>query len=284
MRPTLKLLEDDLIKQIIDEALHILCSLGVELHNDRILAMLSDHGAQVDMTTRHVIFKEDIIEKALESVPESFQLYDVNGNVTHDMSGYNVYFTPGNTALHVLDHATQKIRKPVTDDYVQYAKVVNQLPHIASQSTAMIPVDVESKISDSYRLFLSLLYSEKPVVTGTFTAESFRIMKDFQLAVRGSEKELKDKPLTIFSCCPTSPLKWSDVTSQNVFDCAHYSIPVEFVSMPLAGFMSPVTITGTLVQHTAETLSGIVISQLTNPGAPVLYGGSPAIFDVRYET
>jgi trimethylamine--corrinoid protein Co-methyltransferase len=27
-----------------------------------------------------------------------------------------------------------------------------------------------------------------------------------------------------------------------------------------------------------------VISQLTHPGAPVLYGGSPAVFDVRYET
>jgi trimethylamine--corrinoid protein Co-methyltransferase len=59
---------------------------------------------------------------------------------------------------------------------------------------------------------------------------------------------------------------------------------VEFVSMPLSGFMAPVTLVGTLVQHTAETLSGVVISQLTKPGAPVLYGGSPAIFDVRYET
>jgi trimethylamine--corrinoid protein Co-methyltransferase len=48
--------------------------------------------------------------------------------------------------------------------------------------------------------------------------------------------------------------------------------------------MAPVTLVGTLVQHTAETISGIVISQLTNPGTPVLYGGSPAIFDVRYET
>lgn len=54
--------------------------------------------------------------------------------------------------------------------------------------------------------------------------------------------------------------------------------------MPLSGFMAPVTLVGTLIQHTAETLSGIVISQLTNPGTPVLYGGSPAIFDVRYET
>jgi trimethylamine--corrinoid protein Co-methyltransferase len=54
--------------------------------------------------------------------------------------------------------------------------------------------------------------------------------------------------------------------------------------MPLSGFMSPVTLVGTLVQHTAETLSGLVISQLANPGTPVLYGGSPAVFDIRYET
>jgi trimethylamine--corrinoid protein Co-methyltransferase len=109
-------------------------------------------------------------------------------------------------------------------------------------------------------------------------------MKDLQLAVRGTEEALKAKPLTVFSCCPTAPLKWSDVTSQNVVDCARYFIPVEYISMPLAGFVAPVTLVGSLVQHTAETLSGVVISQLANPGTPVLYGGSPAIFDVRYET
>jgi trimethylamine--corrinoid protein Co-methyltransferase len=109
-------------------------------------------------------------------------------------------------------------------------------------------------------------------------------MKELQVAVRGGETELAEKPLTIFSCCPTSPLKWSEVTSQNVVDCSRSRIPVEFISMPLAGFMAPVTLVGTLVQHTAETLSGIVISQLSQPGAPVLYGGSPAMFDVRYET
>jgi trimethylamine--corrinoid protein Co-methyltransferase len=54
--------------------------------------------------------------------------------------------------------------------------------------------------------------------------------------------------------------------------------------MPLSGFMAPVTLVGSLIQHTAETLSGLAISQLTNPGCPVLYGGSPAIFDIRFET
>jgi trimethylamine--corrinoid protein Co-methyltransferase len=122
------------------------------------------------------------------------------------------------------------------------------------------------------------------VVTGAFTVEGFEIMKDLQVAVRGSEQALRAKPLTIFSACPTAPLKWSDVTSQNLVDCARWSIPVELISMPLSGLVAPVTLVGSLVQQTAENLSGVVISQLVNPGHPLLYGGSPAIFDIRFGT
>lgn len=246
--------------------------------------MLQEHGAKVDMDKCHVLLTNEIIDKTLKMVPESFKLYDTLGNETHNFSGHNVYFTPGSAALNILDYETKKIRKPQTSDYISYTKVISRLNNIASQSTALIPADIHEKISDSYRLYLSLLYCEKPVVTGAFTIEAFNIMKNLQLAVRGTKEELVAKPLTIFSCCPTSPLKWSDVTSQNLVDCTQYSIPVEFISMPLSGFIAPVTLVGTLIQHTAETLSGIVISQLTNPGAPVLYGGSPAAFDVRYET
>ena len=282
MRPKVKFLNDELIKKIINESIEILCKMGVEINNQNVLSLLSDNGAKIEKD--RVYFTENIIQKALKTAPNSFKLYDVNGNETNDFSGDKVHFTPGSAALHLLDYQTKEIRNPSTEDYIDYLKVVSQLKHIASQSTALIPADVHEKISDSYRLFLSLLYCEKPVVTGTFTMESFEIMKDFQLAVRGNEKNLKEKPLTVFSCCPTSPLKWSDITSQNVLDCAKYSIPVEFIAMPLSGFIAPVTLTGSLIQHTAETLSGIVINQLANPGTPMLYGGSPAIFDVRYET
>jgi trimethylamine--corrinoid protein Co-methyltransferase len=284
MRPTLKLLDDGLTRKIVAEARMLLCTLGVTIHNEAVLSMLGDHGAKVDLGSRHVTLNDPILDGALASVPSSFRLFDVLGEQTHEFSGNNTHFTPGSAAINILDDTTGKIRKPTTADYVRYAKLVAGLPYIASQSTAFIPADVPERVSDSYRLFLGLTYCEKPVVTGAFTAEAFEPIKDLQLAVRGTAEALAAKPLTILSCCPTSPIKWSDVTSQNVVDCARYSIPVEFVSMPLSGFMAPVSLVGTLIQHTAETLSGVVISQLTNPGTPVLYGGSPAIFDMRYET
>ncbi len=284
MRPVVKFLSDELLQRILAEARAILGTLGVEIHNDGVVSMLSDHGAKADAESRRVLLTDAIIDQALAAAPGSFKLYDTFGEQTHDLLGHNVYFTPGSAAIHVLDYASDAIRKPTTADYVEYVKVVSRLDHIASQSTALVPADVHQNISDSYRLFLSLMFCKKPVVTGAFTIDAFNIMRDLQLAVRGSEEELRAKPLTVFSCCPTAPLKWSDVTSQNVVDCAKYGIPVEYISMPLSGFVAPVTLVGSLIQHTAETLSGLVISQLTRPGTPVLWGGSPAIFDVRYET
>ncbi len=284
MRPSVRFLDQSLIDRIVAEARELLCTLGVQISNPGVLSLLGDNGARVDQEKQRAYLTPEIIDKSLATVPRAFKLYDTKGNEAVDFSGEIVNFTPGSTAINILDHGSLSVRRPNTADYVRYTKLMASMEHVASQSTAMVAADVHERISDSYRLYLSLLYCDKPVITGAFTASAFEIMKNLQLAVRGSANELAAKPLTVFSCCPTSPLKWCDVTSQNLVDCANHMIPVEYVAMPLSGFMAPVTLVGSLVQHTAETLSGVAISQLTRPGAPALYGGSPAVFDVRYET
>lgn len=284
VRPIVKFLTDELIEQILSEARDILFKIGITIYHEEVLSLLADHGAVVDVEKKHVKLPGEMIDKALRTVPPSFGLYDVFGEQTHDFSGYNVHFTPASSSLKILDHETGEMRTPHTGDYIGYVKLVNGLDHIAAQSTAFIPGDVSEKISDIYRLYLSLLYGRKPVVTGTFNDGAFAVMKEMQAVVRGSEEALKEKPLTIFSCCSTTPLKWDKRICQDIMDCARSGVPVELISMPLTGFTGPVTIVGSLVGHTAELLSGIVISQLTAPGAPLLYGGAPASFDVRFET
>jgi len=284
MRPSLRLLDTELVCRILTEARDLLDTLGLEIHNPSVREMLAAEGARIDPVTSRVCLGTPLVDRALASALRTFRLYDVLGRETHHFGTGTVSFTPGSAAINILDGATGAIRPPHTADYVRYVKVVGGLRHLASQSTAFIPADVPSAISDSYRLFLSFLYGEKPVVTGAFTVEAFRVMRDLQVIVRGGGETLRERPLAVFSCCPTAPLKWSDVTSQNVVDCARSGIPVEFISMPLAGFVAPVTLVGSLIQQTAETLSGLVISQVASAGAPVLWGGSPAIFDIRYET
>ena len=284
LRPSVTFLTDSLANNILDESRNLLKTIGLEIASEEVVELLLASGATKDKTSGRILLPEALIDSSLASAPSSFCLYDRNGKKCADLGGDKVHFTPGSAAINILDHQTGKIRRPLTADYVRYAKLVEQLDFIDYQSTAFIPSDVHEKISDGYRLYLSLIYGSTPVVTGAFTIEAFEMMAKLLLAVRGNKKALAEAPLAVFSCCPTAPLKWSDVTSKNVIDCARYKIPVEYISMPLTGFVAPGTLVGSIVQHTAETLSGVVISQAAMPGTPVLWGGSPAIFDYRYET
>lgn len=284
MRPKVRFLNKELIEEIVFQALDILSEIGVKIFHDEVIEILADHGAQVDKETRNVRFTHEMIAAAIKTVPPVFKLYDVMGNQTHNLSEYNVHFTPASSSLNILHYTTGEIRRPNTGDFIDFVKLNAGMKHIASQSTAFVPDDVPETIADSYRLYLNLLYGSKPVFTGTFNQGALQVMKEMQVAIRGSEEALKEKPLTVFSCCPTTPLKWSERICQDIIDCGRSGIPVELISMPLAGFTGPVTLIGSLAGHTAETLSGIVISQLAAPGAPLLYGGAPASFDVRYET
>jgi trimethylamine--corrinoid protein Co-methyltransferase len=273
-----------LAERIITEAKTVLAEVGVDINDEQTRGLLTDHGAGVDDADSRVRIGESMVEAALNSAPRSFSLYDVLGEETHVFEGRRTHFTPGSAAINILDRASGKIRPAVTSDLVALAKLVSGLERYDAQSTALVASDVPEAISDSYRLFLGLLNCEKPVVTGAFTIEGFAVIRDLLLAVRGSADELAARPVAIVTCCPTSPLRWTDEGSRNLMDCARLRIPAEIVPVPLTGFMAPVTLVGTLIQHTAEVLSGVVVAQLVQPGTPLLFGGSPAIFDIRYET
>ena len=256
MRPRLRFLDDPLADRIVDEARSVLATLGVERHDPEGRELLLAHGATPDPAGARVRIPEALVEKALSTAPRGFALHDAAGIATHDLSGEKVHFAPGSAAIRLLDSETGALRPPLSADYVRYAKLVAGLPYLAAQSTAFVPSDVPAEVSDSWRLFLSLLHCGKPVVTGAFTAEGFGVMRDLLLAVRGTEAALREKPLALFTCCPTSPLAWSEATGRNLLDCARAGIPVEIVAVPLAGFLSPVTLVGTLVQGTAEKDDG----------------------------
>ena len=283
IRPRINIISKELIERIISEAMHVLQHVGVIVENSTAKELLAGAGCRVSGNDK-IYFSNDQIEKALDTAPSRIEIYNRNGEPALKLEGDNIHFDPGSAALNILDWKTQKQRKPVTADLIAFSRLTDALPNFAAQSTGLISSDVPDEIADRYRLFIALQNSAKPVVTGTFSVEAFTVMRDMLVAVRGSEEALREKPLAIFDCCPSPPLKWSNLTCQALIDCAGAGIPAEFVSMPLTGATAPATLIGALVQHTAETLSGIVIGQLASPGAPLIYGGSPAAMDMRTGT
>jgi trimethylamine--corrinoid protein Co-methyltransferase len=283
-RPKLELLEKAFVERIVDEGLTLLESPGVLVENPEALRLLGEGGAAIDPASQRARIGRGLVERCLASTPSSVTLYDRRGEKAFVIGGDEVHFDPGSAAVNLFDHATQTERKASTADVVDFIKLVETLGHFHFQSTGLVPSDVPAGASDAFRLYLGLVLSEKPFITGTFRVEGFRAMKDLLAAVRGGEEALRRKPLAVFDACPSPPLMWSHLTAQSLMDAARAGIPSELISVGMTGATSPVTLAGTLVQHVAENLAGLVICQLAGPGAPVIFGGSPSSFDMRKGT
>jgi trimethylamine--corrinoid protein Co-methyltransferase len=119
------------------------------------------------------------------------------------------------------------------------------------------------------------------VVTGAFTPRGSAIMIDLLAIDAGGRDALAERPRAVFDVCPSPPLTWSEFACRNVMDLARAHVPAELISMPLAGVAAPVTLIGSIVQHAAETLAGIVLHQLAEAGSPIVWGGAPTIVDMR---
>jgi len=283
-RPKLEVFEPALVEQIIHEGIDLLSDPGVRVHNQEALILLAEAGAQVNFENQIAYIPERLVQQSLATAPVEFILYDIDGKPAITYGGNNVQFDPGSAGISVQDVKTGEQRPPVTKDFIQWVKLVETLPQIDAQSTAMVCTDVPEEIGDLYRLYIALNYMRKPIITGAFRKDTWWIMRDLLAAVRGGGEALAAMPLAVFDVCPSPPLLWSDLTCQNLIDCARTGIPAELVSMPLSGATSPVTLAAAIVQHTAESLSGIVIHQLAKAGSPVVWGGSPAAFDMREGT
>jgi len=282
LQPKLELLTYDLIARILDEAFQLMQNPGIKVQSEEAHDLLIHAGATAEGDV--VTIPEKIVRKALDTVPAEFHLYDRSGNPKVHYGGDSVHFDPGSSGVHILDPETLEHKPSITPDLVRLVKVVEMLPQYDAQSTAIVCNEVPKAIGDLYRLYIVLLFSQKPIVTGSFSLQTLGTMIDMLAIFSGNRQALADKPQAVFDVCPSPPLIWSDFGGGNLIELARAYIPAELISMPLAGAAAPVTLLGSIVQHAAESLSGIAIHQLADPGAPIVWGGAPAIFDMRRGT
>jgi trimethylamine--corrinoid protein Co-methyltransferase len=282
--PPFKILKDETVSRVIDEGLGLLQKPGVQVPTGEVASLLAEAGARVTGDERTVSIPAELVESALKSSPSQFSLYDTDGVECVRYGSGEVHFDPGSAAVRLLEPDGKGYREPIVPDLVRLATLTAQLDEMDAQSTALVPADVPREIADRYRLYIALKYCRKPVVTGAFVPDGVPSMARLLAVCAGGEEELRRKPRAVFDCCPSPPLMWSKATCQNLMDCATMGLPAELVSMPLAGATGPATLLGSVIQHTAETLSGVVIHQLSGPGSPIVYGGSPSIFEMRHGT
>lgn len=281
MRPTLALVEDQLIAQILVEAKQILAQIGVEVMAPALRERLLAHGLKQDVASGRLLFPPDEVERAIAATPRSFTLYDRNGQPHAELGGDNVHFVPGSSAVKVLDHRTGQTRPATTTDFVEFVRLTDGLPHIAYLATAFSTSDIEPQVSDAWRLYNCLTNSLKPVVSGAFTAHGTPRMAEMMQLFRHDRADLIARPMSIFTITPTGMFRYSEDSCQNMIDCVEWGIPIEIVPVTLMGLIAPVTPIGAAVMHVADVLAGVTMIQILKPGAPLLFGGAPAAFHMR---
>ena len=203
-RPPLDLLEPAGVERILDEAFAVLGDPGVRVDDAETRTLLAGVGAEIREGVARI--PESVVRAALATVPRTFTLHARDGSPAVRYGAGEVAFDPGSCGVAVLDPETGEHRPSTAADLARLVAVAERLPVYAAQSTAVVCSDVPAELGDRYRLLIVLLGSDKPVVTGAFTADGLGPMLELLAIDAGGTDALRRRPRAAFDVCPSPPL------------------------------------------------------------------------------
>ena len=279
--PQFRLLSDSQIEELHLATLQILERIGVAFDCQEAIDILGEAGADISNPKR-VKIPSYLVEQALRTAPKTITLYTREGEpaiVLNGMTGS--HFGAFADCPNFLDPYTRERRQYYVDDIADTARVVDALPNIEWHYTGGSHSTIPGAIADKVSLLQVILNCSKPVACGITDVSSLREMLKVCAMVAGGEKELQAKPFFIGTSEPVSPLVQGKDAMEKSLLCAEKGIPNVVFGMPMAGATAPATFPGILATTNAEVLSQLVVLQLRNPGAPIIFGSIPSIMDMK---
>lgn len=281
----LTFLSRDDILDIYDGALNILQNTGVKVPVDDVLKALEAAGCLV--RGKIVRMPPSLVNEMVRKAPSRFTLYGRDSTYAVNLKGRDVTFQPMIGRLNILDSKTKKRRRTNIEDVGNLVKVADALPHYHLLHSGAIMPHIEGipdKVSHVYGYVMSTLNSSK-VIKGSCRGRNKAVdCIKMASAIAGGEDALRIKPNMFTTYNVISPLEHAKEMLEGLMEFVKYGLPVDITSEPQTGATSPVTLSGTLIQQTAEILSGVVIAQVLIPGTPVFMGTCGAAMDMRYGT
>jgi len=281
--PRFRLLDDAQIRRIHHAVLRVLEEVGVRINHPGAMELLAAHGARVK-DNNVVRIPSFLIENALASAPSNLLIYNRDKMPVMELGGRRVYFGTGTDLPKTIDLNTGEFRDTTADDIVASALISDAMPNIDFIGSYGLPKDVPTGLHYIRCFQLEVENSKKPIF---FTAESKKdliAIWEMAVAIAGNTDTLSDYPFLISYNEPTSPLTHSKEAVEKLMFCAEHRVPVNYTPALLAGSTGPVTLAGALTVAVAEALSGLVIHQLTNKGAPIISGVAATNMDMLEAT
>jgi trimethylamine--corrinoid protein Co-methyltransferase len=271
-RTKLEILTKNELTEIHNATLEILAHAGVQVNDSATRRMLRESGAQVDESKGIVKISERLVHEALRKAPKEFALYGRDGLEPLTLGPWETYFTTGGYATYVYDLSTGVRREATSRDLAEAVRLADALSNcdlVANLPAA--PRDVPQTTLDRHQWAIGLTNTRKHVLSEARGYDGVKDAIAMATAITGSTDALKRRPIITFDVTTISPLTQDRLQTQEIVGAARNGIPVSISPGPMAGASSPVTLAGTMAQANAEFLSGLVISQVASPGAPVIY-------------
>ncbi len=273
-----KALTDDGVKTIHENSLRILEKTGVKVFTNTGLNQFKDSGAIVDESARLVRIPRSMVEDAIAKAPHSVTL--CGRNPKHDviLENSNVYFGTGGTAIRVLDLDTGECRPSFTKDVALFAKMVDALENIHVFTINVYPNDITDVDEvDVNRFYWSFKNTSKHIMGGIYSMKGLQDVVEMASVIAGGIEKLRARPFVSFITLIISPLKIDDRYGEMTCYLAKQGLPVVVPTEPLCATTSPVTLASNVLLHCAESLAGVVLTQIINPGCPVIFGSVGSI-------
>lgn len=301
----LNVIDDNQIQDIHDASLKVLEQTGIWFHGSQeAVDLLKKHGCSAEGF--RVRFPPALVDECLRKLPEreSLTFGPISLGYREEVSlakAVNHYVINGN-AYYIHDYDAGKMRSWTESDLEDKLLVVDHLAHFKADVCDLFfkselmggsplfraPSSAQSQIEYVRRWLAgrSGIAHELPILWRNYYEVPGRLWilgHMIRNGVEYVEKRIADAHRYIW-INPLSPLQYHPDQTASIIrlgeDRSNFRI-VMLCPEVMMGATAPVTMAGALVQHNAEVLAGVVLTQLAAPGMPCMYGCVSAPMDLR---
>jgi trimethylamine--corrinoid protein Co-methyltransferase len=278
----MSLIDEERLEQLHRNSMRILSEIGIRVMNSKAIELFEKAGAIVDHDEQVIRIDESIVDAALATAPSSFTLTSRNPAKQLIIGGDVMVFGLVAGPPNVHDRINGRRQGNLADyrNFIRLAHYFNAIHILGNQVCAPIELPANSRHLDAYyaNLTLSDLCYHCTAIGRGRAVDGIRMMA----IARGlSLADLHDSPGVITIISVNSPRLFDDAMADGLIAMAEHGQPVTVTPFTLMGAMTPVTLAAALSQQNAEALFGVVLTQLVNPGVPVMYGAFTSNVDMH---
>ncbi len=286
LHPRIQALSQEQIEAIHYTSLDILSQTGIVMKSEAGRQLLLEAGAWESRPSTgsgepRLKIPEHLVMSAIATAPSRIPMHNRLGELTMPLEGDNVFFGPGSDCIYTLDLETGARRLCTADDVEAIARLCDGLGSIDFIMSMATPSDVPTQDHYLHSFIRMIRGSTKPNLYTAKDRGDMEAIYRISAAVAGGEQALREKPFLLLYAEPISPLLFNDESVDKLLFCAEKGIPVTYPPSPNTGGGGPITLAGALALGNAETLVGLLLTQLVRPGTPFLYGMNTAALDMK---